>query len=177
MCKVPAIPSICRKWLGGKHYSRKNITWRKAKPLRQRLGGAVVGHAIVAFPFERRDLRPNDILMEVLYTGICHTDLHQANHNLPGKRRTARARPADGRPRVSTDNQALRSDKERGFTARSGAHPTVTSDSKAALARPLNRQPDSAPEITRRQAPVFLLRVIRGKSPLVSPLSGFWLRP
>jgi hypothetical protein len=22
--------------------------------------------------------------MEVLYTGICHTDLHQANHNLPG---------------------------------------------------------------------------------------------
>jgi hypothetical protein len=28
MCKVPAIPSICRKWSGGKHYSRKNITWR-----------------------------------------------------------------------------------------------------------------------------------------------------
>jgi len=23
--------------------------------------------------------------MEVLYTGICHTDLHQANHNLPRK--------------------------------------------------------------------------------------------
>jgi hypothetical protein len=31
------------------------------------------------FPFERRDLRPNDILKEVLYTGICHTDLHQKN--------------------------------------------------------------------------------------------------
>jgi len=28
---------------------------------------------IVALPFERRDLRPNDILMEVLYAGICHT--------------------------------------------------------------------------------------------------------
>jgi hypothetical protein len=71
--------------------------------------------AIVAFPFERYDLRPNDILMEVLYTGICHTDLQQANHNLPRKRRTARARPADGWPRVSANNEALRSDKGRGY--------------------------------------------------------------
>jgi hypothetical protein len=37
------------------------------------------------FSFRARDLRPNDILMEVLYTGLCHTNLHQANHNLPGK--------------------------------------------------------------------------------------------
>ena len=62
--------------------------------------------------------------------------------------------------------------KDEVTCARGGANPTVTSDSKAALARPLNRQPDSASEITRRQAPVILQRVLVEKSPLVSPLSG-----
>src|SRR5260370_32156243 len=100
--------------------------------------------------------------------------MQQGNHNIPGEERSGRVRAGDGRPRVSADNQALRSDKGRGYTARGGAHPTVRSDSKAALARPLNRQPDSAPEITRRQAPVILQRVLVEKSPLVSPLSGFW---
>ena len=33
------------------------------------------------------------------------------------------------------------------------------------------------PEITRRQVPVILQRVLVGKSPLIFPLSGFWLRP
>ncbi len=27
--------------------------------------------------FERRELRPNDILIEILYCGICHSDIHQ----------------------------------------------------------------------------------------------------
>ena len=30
------------------------------------------------FAFERRHLRSNDVAMEVLYCGVCHTDLHQA---------------------------------------------------------------------------------------------------
>ncbi len=33
------------------------------------------------YEFERRKLRPNDIAMEVLYTGVCHTDLHQARND------------------------------------------------------------------------------------------------
>ncbi len=33
------------------------------------------------FSFERRDLRPNDVAMEVLYTGVCHSDLHQARND------------------------------------------------------------------------------------------------
>ena len=33
------------------------------------------------FPFERRALRGNDVLMEVLYCGICHSDLHQARND------------------------------------------------------------------------------------------------
>lgn len=28
--------------------------------------------------FERRDLRPNDVAMEILYCGVCHSDLHTA---------------------------------------------------------------------------------------------------
>lgn len=33
------------------------------------------------FTFERRAPRPNDVAMEVLYCGICHTDLHQARND------------------------------------------------------------------------------------------------
>lgn len=29
--------------------------------------------------FERRELRPNDVCMEVLYCGICHSDMHMVN--------------------------------------------------------------------------------------------------
>jgi hypothetical protein len=50
------------------------------------------------------------------------------HHDLLEERRTARARPADGRPRVSADNQTLRSDKGRNYTERGGAHPAVTFD-------------------------------------------------
>ena len=33
---------------------------------------------LAPFNFERRDLRPNDIAMDVLYCGVCHSDLHMA---------------------------------------------------------------------------------------------------
>jgi alcohol dehydrogenase (NADP+) len=36
---------------------------------------------LAPFAFERRELRPNDIAMEILYCGICHTDLHQARND------------------------------------------------------------------------------------------------
>jgi len=58
--------------------------------------------------------------------------------DLPGERRMARARPADGRTRVSPNNEAVRPDKGRDYTERGGAHPAVTFDSYAALARPRN---------------------------------------
>ena len=31
-----------------------------------------------SFNFERRDVGPHDILIEILYAGICHSDIHQA---------------------------------------------------------------------------------------------------
>ncbi|GLK82791.1 hypothetical protein [Ancylobacter defluvii] len=31
------------------------------------------------YDFERRELRPNDVAMEVLYCGVCHSDLHQVH--------------------------------------------------------------------------------------------------
>jgi uncharacterized zinc-type alcohol dehydrogenase-like protein len=33
---------------------------------------------LAPFRFERRALRDNDVAIEVLYCGICHTDLHLA---------------------------------------------------------------------------------------------------
>lgn len=34
----------------------------------------------VPFNFERRDVGPNDILIEIAYAGICHSDIHQAKN-------------------------------------------------------------------------------------------------
>ena len=34
------------------------------------------GAELVPYHFERRDLRPNDVAIEILYAGICHSDLH-----------------------------------------------------------------------------------------------------
>jgi alcohol dehydrogenase (NADP+) len=39
------------------------------------------GATLAPFSFERRALRPNDIAMEILYCGICHTDLHQVRND------------------------------------------------------------------------------------------------
>lgn len=36
---------------------------------------------LVPFTFERRELRANDVAMEILYCGICHSDLHQARND------------------------------------------------------------------------------------------------
>ena len=36
---------------------------------------------LAPFSFDRRALRPNDVLMEILYCGICHTDLHQVHND------------------------------------------------------------------------------------------------
>jgi alcohol dehydrogenase (NADP+) len=33
------------------------------------------------FSFERRALRPNDVAMEILYSGVCHSDLHWARND------------------------------------------------------------------------------------------------
>ena len=34
---------------------------------------------MVPYHFERRALRPNDVAIEILYSGICHSDLHTVN--------------------------------------------------------------------------------------------------
>lgn len=33
------------------------------------------------YEFERRDLRPDDVAIEILYCGVCHSDLHQVNND------------------------------------------------------------------------------------------------
>lgn len=36
------------------------------------------------FQFERRELRPHDVLVEILFSGVCHSDLHQARDEWGG---------------------------------------------------------------------------------------------
>lgn len=39
---------------------------------------------LAPFEFERRPLRPNDVALEVLYCGVCHSDLHWAKNDWDG---------------------------------------------------------------------------------------------
>ncbi|MCB1219303.1 MAG: NAD(P)-dependent alcohol dehydrogenase [Planctomycetales bacterium] len=39
---------------------------------------------IAPFSFERRELRSNDVLIEILYCGVCHSDLHTARNDWGG---------------------------------------------------------------------------------------------
>ncbi len=35
---------------------------------------------LAPFDFERRDPRPDDVVIDILYCGVCHTDIHQARN-------------------------------------------------------------------------------------------------
>ncbi|WP_343597547.1 NAD(P)-dependent alcohol dehydrogenase [Acinetobacter sp.] len=39
---------------------------------------------LAPYYFERRDLRPDDVLIDILYSGVCHSDLHQARNDWHG---------------------------------------------------------------------------------------------
>lgn len=39
---------------------------------------------LAPFAFDRRELRPNDVAIEILYCGVCHSDLHQARNDWGG---------------------------------------------------------------------------------------------
>jgi len=39
---------------------------------------------LAPFNFERRDLRPNDVQIEIFYCGVCHSDLHTARNEWKG---------------------------------------------------------------------------------------------
>jgi alcohol dehydrogenase (NADP+) len=42
------------------------------------------GAPLAPWEFQRREPRPDDVQIEILYTGICHTDLHQATDDWGG---------------------------------------------------------------------------------------------
>ncbi len=39
------------------------------------------GRALAPFQFDRRELRVNDVALEVFYCGVCHSDLHQVRND------------------------------------------------------------------------------------------------
>lgn len=42
------------------------------------------GAALAPFSIERRDPGPSDVLIDILYCGVCHTDIHQARNEWGG---------------------------------------------------------------------------------------------
>lgn len=40
--------------------------------------------SLAPFDFERRELRPHDVLVDILFSGVCHSDLHQARDEWGG---------------------------------------------------------------------------------------------
>ena len=67
---------------------------------------------------ERRDLGPHDVLIEIAFAGICHSDIHPAATS--GARRTSRWSPATRSPAPST-RSAPRSPSTRSATASASA--------------------------------------------------------
>ncbi len=39
---------------------------------------------LTPYDFERRELREHDVLIDILYSGVCHSDLHQARDEWGG---------------------------------------------------------------------------------------------
>jgi uncharacterized zinc-type alcohol dehydrogenase-like protein len=39
---------------------------------------------LAPFNFERRELRPHDVLVDILFSGVCHSDLHQVRDEWGG---------------------------------------------------------------------------------------------
>jgi uncharacterized zinc-type alcohol dehydrogenase-like protein len=44
---------------------------------------------LASFSIPRRDLRPDDVQIEILYCGVCHSDLHQVRNEWQGTMPTA----------------------------------------------------------------------------------------
>jgi alcohol dehydrogenase (NADP+) len=56
--------------------------FNRSKPMRTNGFACTSADAPLApFAFDRRSPRPNDVVMEVLYCGICHSDLHQCRND------------------------------------------------------------------------------------------------
>ena len=43
-----------------------------------------VGAALAAFEFDRREPGENDVVIDILFCGICHTDIHQVRNEWGG---------------------------------------------------------------------------------------------
>lgn len=75
----------------GSHFRPRNLRQNKVftdgvKTLLQTKGyaAASLGAQLAPFTFERRELRANDVGIEIKFCGICHSDIHQARDEWGG---------------------------------------------------------------------------------------------
>src|ERR1700694_3952260 len=45
---------------------------------------AAVGAPLAPYTFERREVRPNDVVIDIKFCGICHSDIHQVRDEWGG---------------------------------------------------------------------------------------------
>ena len=50
----------------------------------QAWGAAAAGKPLAPMTIERREPRPNDVVLETLFCGVCHSDIHQARDEWSG---------------------------------------------------------------------------------------------
>ena len=53
---------------------------------------------LLPYTFDRRDPGPDDVAIEILYCGVCHSDLHTVRNEWAGTHLPVRSRPRDRRP-------------------------------------------------------------------------------
>src|SRR4051794_23558369 len=58
--------------------SKKEVSAPKGKTPARAYGTAKATGALESLKIERRPVGPHDVLLDVLYCGICHSDIHQA---------------------------------------------------------------------------------------------------
>jgi uncharacterized zinc-type alcohol dehydrogenase-like protein len=67
---APLLPGIATGAEAGEAAGEKLISIRA-------YGASSASTPLAAMQIQRRALRPNDVLLDVLYCGICHSDIHQ----------------------------------------------------------------------------------------------------
>src|SRR5579871_3845223 len=72
-CRFPAheSESLARRAIGARILSMKVNAYATHSPTDQ----------LQPFTFERREVGPRDVKIEILYCGVCHSDLHQAHND------------------------------------------------------------------------------------------------
>src|SRR3954471_23471948 len=78
-------PCLRGEFAGGPRLCLRNRAWRSDTMIKSH-GYAARDKStpLAPFSFERRDVGPRDVQIDILYCGVCHSDLHQVRDEWGG---------------------------------------------------------------------------------------------